>query len=79
MDLISFDQVDVGVNFDYMTVDVFLNYMFIDIFLDPGGVYVFFHQFSSVTQLCLTLYDLIDCSTPGFPVHHQPFFFARCL
>ena len=29
------------------------------------------HQFSSVTQSCLTLCDRIDCSTPGFPVHHQ--------
>ena len=28
-------------------------------------------QFSSVTQLCLTLCDTMDCSTPGFPVHHQ--------
>ena len=28
-------------------------------------------QFSSVAQLCLTLCDPIDCSTPGFPVHHQ--------
>ena len=28
-------------------------------------------QFSSVTQLCLTLCDLMDCSTPGFPVHYQ--------
>ena len=26
---------------------------------------------SSVTQLCLTLCDHMDCSTPGFPVHHQ--------
>ena len=26
---------------------------------------------SSVTQLCLTLCDPIDCSIPGFPVHHQ--------
>ena len=24
----------------------------------------------SVTQLCLTLWDLMDCSTPGFPVLH---------
>ena len=30
-----------------------------------------FHQFSSVTQSCLTLRDPMDCSTPGFPVHHQ--------
>ena len=28
-------------------------------------------QFSSVAQLCLTLCDPIECSTPGFPVHHQ--------
>ena len=26
---------------------------------------------SSVAQLCPTLCDPIDCSTPGFPVHHQ--------
>ena len=29
------------------------------------------HQFSSVTQSCLTLCDPIDCSPPGLPVHHQ--------
>ena len=28
-------------------------------------------QFSSVAQSCPTLCHLIDCSTPGFPVHHQ--------
>ena len=28
-------------------------------------------QFSSVAQLCLTLCDPTDCSTPGLPVHHQ--------
>ena len=28
-------------------------------------------QFSSVTQLCPTLWDLMDRSTPGLPVHHQ--------
>ena len=27
-------------------------------------------QFSSVTQSCLTLYNPMDCSTPGVPVHH---------
>ena len=26
---------------------------------------------SSVAQLCLTLCDPMDCSTPGFPVLHQ--------
>ena len=28
-------------------------------------------QFSSVTQLCLTFCDAMDCSTPGVPVHYQ--------
>ena len=28
-------------------------------------------QFSSVTQSCLSLCDLMDCRMPGFPVHHQ--------
>ena len=28
-------------------------------------------QFSSVTQSCPTLCGPRDCSTPGFPVHHQ--------
>ena len=26
-------------------------------------------QFSSVSQSCLSLWDPMDCSTPGFPVH----------
>ena len=33
-----------------------------------------FHSFlwlSSVSQLCPTLCDPMDCSTPGFPIHHQ--------
>ena len=29
------------------------------------------YQFSSVAELCLTPCDPLDCSTPGFPVHHQ--------
>ena len=28
-------------------------------------------HFSSVAQLCPTLCDPMDCSMPGFPVHHQ--------
>ena len=27
--------------------------------------------FNWVAQSCLTLWDSMDCSTPGFPVHHQ--------
>ena len=30
-----------------------------------------FRKFSSVAQLCPTLCDPMDCSLPGFPVHHQ--------
>ena len=30
-----------------------------------------FKKFSSVTQLCPTLCDPMDCSTPVFPVHQQ--------
>ena len=29
------------------------------------------HQSSSVAQSCPTLCDSMDCSMPGFPVHHQ--------
>ena len=32
---------------------------------------VFSNSLSSVAQLCLTLCDSMDCSMPGFPVHHQ--------
>ena len=28
-------------------------------------------QFSLVTRSCLTFCDPMDCSTPGFPVHHK--------
>ena len=28
-------------------------------------------NFSSFAQSCATLCDPMDCSTPGFPVHHQ--------
>ena len=34
-------------------------------------LYINSAQFSSVAQLCLTLCDPMDCSTPGLPVHHQ--------
>ena len=29
------------------------------------------YQFSSVSQSCPILFDPMDCSTPGLPVHHQ--------
>ena len=36
-------------------------------------------QFSLVTQLCPTLCDPMDCSTPGFSVHHQLLELAQTL
>ena len=42
---------------------------------DPGGLQFMksqtVGQFSSAAQSCLNLCDLMDCSMPGFPVHHQ--------
>ena len=32
---------------------------------------IYVYQFSSVAQSCLTLCDPMDCSMPGFPVHHH--------
>ena len=34
-------------------------------------------QYSSVTQLYLTLCDPMDSNTPGFAVHHQPLEFTQ--
>ena len=34
-------------------------------------MYVYMYQFSPVAPSCPTLGDPMDCSTPGFPVHHQ--------
>ena len=36
-------------------------------------------QFSSVAQLCPTLWDPMDCSRPGLPVHHQLPEFIRLM
>ena len=37
----------------------------------PGRLIYVSVQFNSVSQLCPTLCDHMDCSTPGFPVYHQ--------
>ena len=43
--------------------------------LEPIGVYAWMMiriiQFGSVAQSCQTVCDLMNCSTPGLPVHHQ--------
>ena len=46
---------------------------FIELFqiLKDDAVKVLHSQFSSVTQWCLTLFNPMDCSTPGLPLHHQ--------
>ena len=41
------------------------------------SIYLSSVQFSSVAQLCLTLCDPVDCSTPGLLVHHQPTEFTQ--
>ena len=35
------------------------------------AVFSAYNQFISVAQLCPTLCDAMNCSTPGLPVHHQ--------
>ena len=45
---------------------------FISFGYKPGsGAARSYGQFNSVPQSCLTLCDPMDCSMPGFPVHHQ--------
>ena len=36
-----------------------------------AGLFNVYAELSSITQSCPTLCDLMDCSTPGFPVHQQ--------
>ena len=38
---------------------------------------ILLYQFSSVAQLCPTLGDPMNCSTPGFPVFHYLLEFAQ--
>ena len=52
-----------------------LNYKFLSFFPSFQCLYsiilFLFSQFSSVTQLCPTLCDLMDCNTTDFPIYHQ--------
>ena len=45
--------------------------LFIFAFIYLRLLFLIFLQFGSLTQSCLTLCDLMDCRTAGFPVHHQ--------
>ena len=49
-----------------MNKDVFI-YIYVCMYV---CMYVYIY-FSSVTQLCPTLCDPMDCSMPGLPVDHQ--------
>ena len=55
----------------YICVNLVLHFLFCftDLFVYSYANY--YSKFSSVAQLCLTLHDPLDCSTPGFPVHCQ--------
>ena len=39
--------------------------------LSVVGILCCFHSVQFSHSSCLTLWDPMDCSTPGFPVHHQ--------
>ena len=57
-----------GYLFIYLCIFKFVSQCFVvysACFLTPSV------QFSSITQSCLTLYDPMGYSMPGFPVHHQ--------
>ena len=45
--------------------------IFYCIYIHTLFIHSYNNQFSSVSQLYPTLCDPMDCSTPGFPVHHQ--------
>ena len=34
-------------------------------------LHISYYQINSAVQFCLTLCDPMDCSMPGFPIHHQ--------
>ena len=34
-------------------------------------LFIYIYQFSSVAQLCLTIWDPMNCNSPGLPVRHQ--------
>ena len=53
--------------FNYIEITVSEdNMLHFEFILGPSSV-----QFSSVAPSCPTLCDPMNCSMPGFPVHHQ--------
>ena len=54
-----------------LLIDSNINLTFANLYHDLCFNIYFSVQLSSVTQLCLTLCDTMECRTPGLPVHHQ--------
>ena len=61
-----------GCQSSVFTISMYLNnisWLSIHQLVHQGGLSAI--QFSSVTQSCPTLCNPMNCSTPGYPVHHQ--------
>ena len=60
-----------------INLDTWFHSKYIHLFIHPllndtySPSHLGYAHFSSVTQLYPTLRNPMDCSTPGFPVHHQ--------
>ena len=54
-------------SYNFFFLEMKMKFLVMRIWLSIRGMI----RFSSVTQLCLTLCDPMECSTPGLPVHHQ--------
>ena len=56
----------------YNNQDMKATYMSSDRWMDKEDlVHIYYGLFSSVAQSCLTLWNPMDCSIPGLPIHHQ--------
>ena len=59
---------DLFSTYDFLfPVDCYLFFLF----REDLSIFPFRYVFSSVAQSCPTLCNPMDCSTLGFPVHHQ--------
>ena len=54
--------------------------MYIQVLKSYVYICIYIHTYiSSVAQLYLTLCDPMDCSTPGFPVHHHHWYLPKIM
>ena len=58
-------------NGNMISLTVYCIYLLLFVWLSTVKTFNFVIQFSSVSQSWSTLCNPTDCSTPGFPVHHQ--------